>query len=203
MIRTSIRTSIRAPLSFALIVAIAGAASAQSTAAPKAPADAAKAAPGKASIRELTWDDLLPKDWDPYKDLKDLKLAGLSDSDPRAAAMLKRMREIWDDAPVNAQLAEQAVRIPGYLVPLEESKAGLKEFLLVPYFGACIHTPPPPSNQIIHVLPRQSVKGFHSMDTVWVNGTLKTVRSDTAMGASSYRLDAVSVEPYVDKPRQP
>ncbi len=168
-----------------------------------APADTTKAAApaAKGGFREINWDELLPKDWDPYKDLKDLKLAGLSDADPRAAAMLKRMREIWDNAPVNNQMDGQSVRIPGYIVPLEDTKAGIKEFLLVPYFGACIHTPPPPSNQIVHVLPRNGAKGFRSMDTVWVNGTLKTLRSDTAMGASSYRLDAVSVEPYVEKPK--
>jgi uncharacterized protein len=193
------------------LTALALGASAQGTASgatvAQAPSDAPKpaaataAAAGKAAFREINWDDLLPKDWDPYKDLKDFKLAGLSDADPRAAAMLKRMREIWDNAPVNNQMDGQTVRIPGYIVPLEDSKAGLKEFLLVPYFGACIHTPPPPSNQIIHVLPRQGAKNFRSMDTVWVNGTLKTLRSDTAMGASSYRLDAVSVEPYSEKPK--
>ena len=180
----------------------AGASKAAAAAPSKAQADAAKAsntASSKGAFREINWDDLVPKDWDPFKDMKDIKLAGLSDSDPRAAAMLKRMREVWDNAPVNNQMDDQTVRIPGYLVPLEDTKAGMKEFLLVPYFGACIHTPPPPSNQVIHVLPRQAAKGFHSMDTVWVSGTLKTLRSDTSMGTSSYRLDAVAVEPYSEK----
>ena len=180
----------------------AGASKAAAAAPSKAQADAAKAsntANSKGAFREINWDDLVPKDWDPFKDMKDIKLAGLSDSDPRAAAMLKRMREVWDNAPVNNQMDDQTVRIPGYLVPLEDTKAGMKEFLLVPYFGACIHTPPPPSNQVIHVLPRQAAKGFHSMDTVWVSGTLKTLRSDTSMGTSSYRLDAVAVEPYSEK----
>ena len=180
----------------------AGAGKATAAAPSKAQADAAKAsntASSKGAFREINWDDLVPKDWDPFKDMKDIKLAGLSDSDPRAAAMLKRMREVWDNAPVNNQMDDQTVRIPGYLVPLEDTKAGMKEFLLVPYFGACIHTPPPPSNQVIHVLPRQAAKGFHSMDTVWVSGTLKTLRSDTSMGTSSYRLDAVAVEPYSEK----
>ena len=36
----------------------------------------------------------------------------------------------------------------------------------MPYFGACIHTPPPPSNQIIHVRAQQAVQGMHAMDTV-------------------------------------
>jgi uncharacterized protein len=190
-----------------LLLAAATQAPAQTAATPSAesakPAAAAPAAPVmKGGFREINWDELIPKDWDPYKDLKDLKLAGLSDADPRAAAMLKKMREIWDNAPVNNLMDGQAVRIPGYIVPLEDTKDGLKEFLLVPYFGACIHTPPPPSNQIVHVLPRNGAKGFRSMDTVWVHGTLKTLRSDTAMGASSYRLDAVSVAPYTtEKPK--
>ena len=161
----------------------------------------AAAAAAKPAFREVTWDDLVPKDWDPLKQFKGVNLGMLNDGDPRATEMLKRMRETWDNAPSNAAMDGQSVRIPGYIVPLDDSKAGLKEFLLVPYFGACIHTPPPPSNQIILVAPRQVAKGFRSMDTVWVNGTLKALRSDTAMGSSGYRLDAVSVEPYVDKPK--
>ena len=70
----------------------------------------------------------------------------------------------------------------------------------MPYFGACIHSPPPPANQIIHVKPKEPAKGIRSMDTVWVNGTLHTLRTDTFMGASSYRMDAQGIERYVEKP---
>ncbi len=182
-----------------LVHTVAAVAQANPAAPAKATATPGKAAP-KAVFRELTWDVLAPKDWDPFKEMKDLNLAGLSDSDPRASAALKRMRELWDNAPVNPQLEDQAVRIPGYVVPLDDSTTGLKEFLLVPYFGACIHTPPPPANQIVHVVPRNAAK-FRSMDTVWVSGTLKAAKSDTAMGASGYRLDAVVVEAYVEKPK--
>jgi hypothetical protein len=77
----------------------------------------------------------------------------------------------------------------------------MREFLLVPYLGACIHTPPPPANQIIHVKPLQPSKGLHMMDAVWVSGRLKTPRSDTSMGISGYSMDAVRVEPYVEKAR--
>jgi hypothetical protein len=115
--------------------------------------------------------------------------------------MLKKMREVWDSAPVNPELVGTQVRIPGFVVPLEDSKAGLREFLLVPYFGACIHSPPPPANQIIHVLPRTPAKGVRSMDTVWVSGTLSTVRTDSYMGASGYRIEATSVAPYTEPAR--
>lgn len=150
------------------------------------------------TFREIKWDDLVPKDWDPLKQFKNMNFSLMNDSDPRANELLKRMRETWDNAPTNNDMDGAAVRIPGFLVPLEETKAGLKEFLLVPYFGACIHSPPPPANQIIHVKTDKPTKGFHSMDTVWISGTLKTLRSDSYMGASGYRMDAVVVEPYVE-----
>lgn len=158
----------------------------------------AKAAPG--APRTIGWDQLVPRDWDPMKEFKDLDLAGLADGDPRANQLLQRMREIWDAAPANPAIVGQAVRLPGFVVPLEESKQGLKEFLLVPYFGACIHSPPPPANQIVHVFAARPV-AFKSMDTVWVSGTLATVRGDTYMGASSYRIDGAAVERYTEKAR--
>ena len=175
-----------------------GAGSAPSLSRPLGGSGAGKpVAPG--TFREIQWDDLVPRDWDPLKQFKSTNFSLMNDSDPRAAEMLKRMRETWDNAPTNNEMDGVAVRIPGYLVPLEDTKTGLKEFLLVPYFGACIHSPPPPANQIIHVKPQKPPKGLHSMDTVWVSGTLKTLRSDSYMGASAYRMEAVSVEPYVEK----
>jgi uncharacterized protein len=147
-------------------------------------------------FRVITWDELVPADWDPMKDFKDANFGMFSDADPRAAALLKKMREVWDNAPVSNAMDGAKVRIPGYLVPLEESKAGLKEFLLVPYFGACIHSPPPPANQIVLVVPAKPAGGFRSMDTVWVSGVLKTVRNNSPMGSSGYRLEAALVEKY-------
>ena len=154
-------------------------------------------APAKATLRELNWDDLTPKDWDPLKQFRDTNFGALTDADPKAIAMLQRMRETWDNAPTNSALDGQLIRIAGYLVPLDETPNGLVNFLLVPYFGACIHTPPPPSNQIIDVRPKLPTKGWRPMDTVWVSGTLRTLRSETYMGVSSYKMDALSVEPYV------
>ena len=156
----------------------------------------AKPAATPGAPRTITWDALVPAGWDPFKDFKDLNFQMLDDGDPRAAAMLKKMREVWDNAPVNTALVGQSVRIPGFIVPLEDSKEGLKEFLLVPYFGACVHSPPPPANQIVHVLPKSPAKGFRSMDAVWITGTLSTGRTDSYMGAASYRIESISVLPY-------
>ena len=161
---------------------------------------AQSAAPGTAASRTIGWEALVPADWDPMKDLKGLNLSILSDADPRATAALAKLREAWDNAPINPAVVGQTVRLPGYLVPLEETKDGLKEFLLVPYFGACIHSPPPPANQIVHVLPKVPAKGLRSMDTVWVTGVLTGARTDSYMGMSGYRIEATQVTPYAERP---
>lgn len=154
-----------------------------------------------AGYTELRWDDLVPKGWDPMKGLKDKGLAGpqvgaLDDADPKTAELMRQLREAWDNAPTEPTLNGAKVRLPGYLVPLEESAAGHTEFLLVPYFGACIHTPPPPANQIVLVVPAKPAAGYRSMDTVWVSGVLKATRSNSMMGASGYRLESALVERY-------
>ena len=190
------------PLALALLLG-AGAACAQTQGVPlmKPSLQPKSGVPAAPEFQTITWEKLVPANWDPFKEFKGTDLATLQDGDPRASQMMKRMREVWDNAPVNPALIGQAVRIPGYVVPLEDTKDGIKEFLLVPYFGACVHSPPPPSNQIIHVLPRSAVKNLRSMDAVWITGTLKNQQTDSYMGASSWRLEAVSVTPYGDAPR--
>ncbi|HXD42547.1 MAG TPA: DUF3299 domain-containing protein [Ramlibacter sp.] len=163
------------------------------------------AAPGSAqgtqavAYRNADWEELVPKDWDPIKKFRDANFGAMQDSDPRAMELLRQMRETWDNAPTNNALDNQPIRIPGYVVPIDETKSGLSEFLLVPYFGACIHTPPPPANQIIDVKLSAPNRDVRMMEPVWVSGRLTTLRSTTAMGASGYSMEAVLVEPYVEK----
>jgi hypothetical protein len=150
-----------------------------------------------AEFPEISWDDLVPKGWDPLKSLGDTK--PLSDNDPRALKQYEKLREIWDNAPTVAALAGRQVRLPGYLVPLDEAKDGIREFLLVPYFGACIHTPPPPANQIVHARTQAPIKGFQTMDAVWVDGTLGLVRGSSEMGASGYSMVVAKIQAYKRK----
>ena len=154
----------------------------------------AKAAPGQP--RQIAWEELVPKDWDPMKAFKGIDFSKLDDNDPRANEMLMKLQKASDNAPTNPAMNGVMVRIPGYLVPLEEKNGQVSEFLLVPYFGACIHTPPPPANQIIHVQTARADKGLRAMDTIWVTGKMQTLRNDSMMGVSGYHVDADSVTKY-------
>jgi hypothetical protein len=99
----------------------------------------------------------------------------------------------------------QFVRLPGYVLPLEFGGDAVSEFFLVPYVGACIHTPAPDANQIVLVKLQQSYKPSGLFDAVWVTGQMKIVASKHKLGyrdgtgdvASTYQLDGVRIVPYV------
>ncbi|MGB5520807.1 MAG: DUF3299 domain-containing protein [Gammaproteobacteria bacterium] len=105
----------------------------------------------------------------------------------------------------NVELNGKKIRLPGYLLPLEFEDKKVTEFLLVPWVGACIHTPPPPPNQIVHV---KLDKGFEMGDdmftAVWVNGVMKTEKNNPELSFVdgkqnidvSYVMQADGVELY-------
>lgn len=151
-----------------------------------------------AAAPELKWEELIPKSWDPTKRYRNISLEALRDNDPRAIQMLDEMRAVWDNAPINVALDGKAAKLSGFVVPLDNTQGGIREFLLVPYFGACIHTPPPPANQIVRVVAGETFKGLHAMDTVKVSGVLKAARYASAdMGVSGYEITGASVERFV------
>lgn len=156
-----------------------------------------------AAAPELKWEELIPKSWDPTKRYRNISLEALRDNDPIAIQMLDEMRAVWDNAPVNVALDGKAAKLSGFVVPLDATQDGIREFLLVPYFGACIHTPPPPANQIVHVIAPAPVKGLHAMDTVYVSGTLKAARFNSVdMGVSGYEIASAAVERFTPKQAQ-
>jgi uncharacterized protein len=89
------------------------------------------------------------------------------------------------------------VRVPGFMVPLEDGADGVDEFLLVPYFGACIHTPPPPPNQMVYIkMDRGRRVKIDIWNPVWVEGTLKIQEVDSPYGAVGFELTGLTVSPY-------
>ncbi len=146
----------------------------------------------------IRWEDLSPKDWDPFAAVRDLNLATLKDNDPRAIEALAKLIEARNNAPVVPQMEGKVIRLSGFLVPVSKNKDDVLEFLLVPYFGACIHTPPPPANMVIFVVPSKPYRSLTMMDAVTVTGQLSIVRTDSPWGVAGYKLAARQVERYVD-----
>jgi uncharacterized protein len=146
------------------------------------------------SPRVLQWEDLLP----PQE--RDSPYVG------------SRARPLFDDetgpaavqegsAAVNASLDGNQVKLPGFIVPLSVDKSQMvSEFLLVPYFGACIHVPPPPPNQIVYVAMSKPIRLEMAYDPVWVTGRLAAQAASTGLATASYSLAASKIEKYEEPP---
>lgn len=108
------------------------------------------------------------------------------------------------DGMVNRDLEGTVVRIPGYALPLELTEGGITEFLLVPYVGACIHSPAPPPNQMVFVKLREEYEVKSLYDPVWITGQLRVEQASRSLSfvdgtddvATGYALSGVSIEPY-------
>jgi hypothetical protein len=133
------------------------------------------------SFTEIYWEDLAPADFV-------VPEAPINHDGSMTQAM--------PDAPVVEAYNGQNVKIPGFVVPLEGTATETTEFLLVPYFGACIHVPPPPSNQIVHVKFDQGVPIDSLYDAVWVSGVLSTQGWSGDIATVGYTLKGIEVTPF-------
>ena len=157
----------------------------------------AMAAPDEA--RDLEWEELMPEGWDPLAELDALAgddLQNLSDNSVRAIELYNAYQAAVRSAPVVRELDGQKVRLPGFVVPLDFEGTEISEFLLVPYFGACIHTPPPPSNQIVYVTTVAGYPLQELFEPVWVTGEIRTEAHLNEVGDAGYTLQATIIEPY-------
>ena len=150
-----------------------------------------------AEPRDLAWSEMIPPDapaevpnMKPLHDLSQMSDALAAESAPAA-------KQDMPNAPVVQSLDGLSVRLPGYIVPLEVSEEGrTTEFLLVPYFGACIHVPPPPSNQIVHVKSQVGVKLDELYQPYWIEGPMQVKASTSEIADAGYQMEAEKIYVY-------
>ncbi len=149
---------------------------------------------------ELAWEDLVAPGYDAdsimekYNPLIDQLEHGSDD----ALKLYQKMEDEFNNAPANAQLADKKVSIPGFIAPLEQLNGMITEFLLVPYFGACIHMPPPPSNQTLYikVAADYAIRNEDSYEPIWVSGKLSVSDTSTELGSASYQIQDALISKY-------
>jgi hypothetical protein len=161
------------------------------------PAESGVASDG---VADLEWQDLTPADWQSSEPFADADVAQLADDDPRARALMAELRTEWASAPTVAALDGRLVRLSGFVLPLATDTAGIDDFLLVPYFGACIHQPPPPANQTVHVTTAGAAYQGDMFDTVWVEGRLRVAHFSNELGDAGYAIHDARVTVYDQDP---
>jgi hypothetical protein len=154
-------------------------------------ATGAKSAPAAAGkVLELEWDELVPaENRAKFSMAPQAQHDYLGESGPAAQQPM--------DFSVNKELDGLSVKLPGFIVPLDIGKDGLvSEFFLVPYFGACIHVPPPPPNQIVYVKMQKGIALDSIYEAYWITGKMKIQNKSTRLGAAAYMVAADKVEIY-------
>lgn len=113
-------------------------------------------------------------------------LGAISESDPSAEKFYKALKS---DRVVETYNGK-SIRLPGFVVPLaNDENNNVTEFFIVPYFGACLHLPPPPPNQIIFVKTDNGFQLESLQNPFWFEGVLSIEQSERELGTSAYRLN--------------
>jgi hypothetical protein len=183
----------RVLLTLGLATAASMATGAETPLKPGAPLPEARREPeAPGSVRQLEWLDLLPADARAGASLT--PPAPIHDYLSGEGGPAVAQSEVYA---VNPELDGKRVRLPGFIVPLEIDERGrVTELFLVPYFGACIHVPPPPPNQIVHVTLQEGMSVESIYAAFWITGRMKVAKKSTRLGASAYTIAAETVENY-------
>lgn len=106
-------------------------------------------------------------------------------------------RSKGDGVSLVGRMDRQVVRMAGYMVPLDGAAYRTTEFLLVPYYGACIHVPPPPPYQIVHAkaIPAEGF-ALELTKPVWVEGIFSLTPKESVYGEASYSMEVRDVQVY-------
>ena len=152
------------------------------------------------------WTQLLPKDDMPMRRSMPLQRARrgslYDDGDPSANSSFAaemgvsidhssaRRAEQFGSFKTVAELDGRSASLPGYVVPLEfDDRGDMTELLFVPFFGACIHVPPPPPNQVVYVHLPAPAHAPELWDAFELRGTLRTRTVDADVASAAYSMD--------------
>ncbi|GGD76569.1 DUF3299 domain-containing protein [Lacimicrobium alkaliphilum] len=157
--------------------------------------------------RELDWTEMMPAHQlaallSPPEALNSIPEGGQQDLQGNVLESIKAMGddefyEALISAETVADLNGELIKLPGFIVPLEQDdQRRVVSFAFVPYFGACIHLPPPPPNQTVLVDYAKGVELSELNRPFWIEGKLVIEDNETELASSSYRIRPTRVYPY-------
>ena len=159
---------------------------------------------GAVEYQKISWEDLeIPgQGMDEVLAKFEKEIESIPEGSLKEKEVMGRLQASLNSAPVNPELDKKKIKLSGFVSPLEiDEKLGVvKEFLLVPYFGACIHVPPPPLNQTLLIKPAkdQQIKLEDAYDPIWVSGVIHAESTITKLAEAGYKITDVKIEPYTE-----
>ncbi|KJV34862.1 hypothetical protein VI08_09455 [Luteibacter yeojuensis] len=152
---------------------------------------------GAALLGQTDEDGYADLDWSRMVPPEDVKT--LENAPPVLHVGNQRMKQVGTLHTV-AELDHQKVKLSGYVVPLESDDDGkMVEFFFVPFYGACIHVPPPPPNMLVHVKLAKGIDTPSLYDPLTLKGVLRTEVTQNAMASSAYGMQDATLMPYQNR----
>lgn len=160
--------------------------------------DPASEVQDSAPIQEIGWEDLMPEgEEERIAELYQEQMASLYSSGGIAEGSVADKAVQIGTFNVVENMDGMKVRLPGYTVPFQYgSDAAISEFLLVPYYGACLHAPPPPPNQTIFVETDDPIQLKDLSQAVWIEGTLRVKTRKSDLADTAYMIEMSGWEKY-------
>ncbi|WP_233267380.1 DUF3299 domain-containing protein [Paraglaciecola sp. L3A3] len=158
------------------------------------------------AYEEIDWVQLMPTDdlaalLSPPDNLANIADGSAQDSiealsnSSTADDATRRFQQALTSVRVIKEFDNKAIKIPGYMVPLvTDGQQNVTEFFIVPYFGACLHMPPPPPNQMIYGKLKEGFKLDGLTEAFWFEGTIHIQTTDTETGMSAYGMTIDNIQ---------
>jgi len=155
------------------------------------------------TAQEISWDDLIPAGYSAdallikYQD----EIAKLEDDSSDAQVIYDKIMQEMDEAPMNESIADKYISLAGFIAPLSQQQGKVTEFLLVPYFGACIHVPPPPVNQTVYIKAAegQGIPYEEAYMPYSITGKMQLQKNNTDIGNAGYSIVDANIQVYDDE----
>lgn len=154
--------------------------------------------PPPAGVQDLQWNQLSPPGWNAESTLRRLNVSRYSDNDPRVAGIMEDIRKEWDKAPIVKTPSNVKFRLTGFPLMVTPGSGPVTTAVVAPYNpeGACIHTPYPPSNQMVLVKLDRPIPRNMSQLPIWVIGRISASPTSSSMGKVGYQMLDAKWETY-------
>ena len=163
-----------------------------------AAAGAAAEALAERGVTEIGWEDLMPPgEEEILTQLYQQQMISLYSAAPIEEGSADDIAIQIGTFNTVSEMNEKKVRLPGYTVPFDfGTNAEITEFLLVPYYGACLHAPPPPPNQTIFAITDEPIKIKDLAQAIWLEGTIYTQTQESELADAAYTIKVDNVTLY-------
>ncbi len=153
--------------------------------------------PADAEYKEVYWEDLMPEGWEPPAEEMPVP-PGIADQLVEQGLEFSEepLATIEVEAPIIEAFNNTKLKVPGFIIPIKYDDESLSEFLLVPFMGACIHVPPPPSNQMVYVILKEPMSSGQLWMPVWASGVMHTEKSTTEYATAGYTMTEAVTSKY-------